>query len=63
MSRSVKKGPYVHPKLMKKVEAVQTVRGQDGDQDLVAGVDDHAGDGGTDNRSPRRTAARAGVHY
>ncbi len=23
MSRSVKKGPYVHPKLMKKVEAVQ----------------------------------------
>lgn len=25
MSRSVKKGPYVHPKLMKKVEAVQRV--------------------------------------
>ncbi len=23
MSRSVKKGPYVHPKLMKKVEALQ----------------------------------------
>ncbi len=23
MSRSIKKGPYVHPKLMKKVEAVQ----------------------------------------
>ena len=23
MSRSVKKGPYVHPKLMKKVDAVQ----------------------------------------
>ena len=23
MSRSVKKGPYVHPRLMKKVEAVQ----------------------------------------
>lgn len=23
MSRSVKKGPYVHPKLMKKVEAIQ----------------------------------------
>ena len=23
MSRSVKKGPYVHPKLLKKVEAVQ----------------------------------------
>ena len=23
MSRSVKKGPYIHPKLMKKVEAVQ----------------------------------------
>ena len=23
MSRSVKKGPYVHPKLMKKIEAVQ----------------------------------------
>ncbi len=23
MSRSIKKGPYIHPKLMKKVEAVQ----------------------------------------
>ena len=23
MSRSIKKGPYVHPKLMKKIEAVQ----------------------------------------
>ena len=63
MSRSIKKGPYVHPKLMKKVETVQRSGAKTVISDVVACVDDHAGDGGAYDWSPRRAAACAGVHY
>ena len=61
MSRSTKKGPFIDPKLLKKVEAVQRDERAHGDPHLVARLDDHAGDGRPDDRRARRPPARAGL--
>jgi len=46
MSRSVKKGPFVDEKLLKKIEAVGVQRQKKtGHQDLVSAFDDNSGYG------------------
>ena len=63
MSRSVKKGPYVHPKLIKKVEAVQRSGVQTVIRTWSPGLNDNAGNGGVNHWSPRRPPPCPGVYH
>jgi large subunit ribosomal protein L22 len=59
--RSLKKGPFVDHHLLKKVESAAGEQQQAPDQDLVAPLDDPAGDGRSDDRRAQRPPARAGA--
>ena len=61
MGRSMKKGPFVEERLMKRIESMNTSGSKTHGQDLVADLDDLPGDGRPHDRRPRRPEAHPRV--
>ena len=55
MSRSVKKGPFVQEKLLKRIQEMNEKNEKKGFKDLVQSIDNLSGDGRAYDCSTRRT--------
>ncbi len=62
MPRSLKKGPFVDDHLLKKVDALNEKRREEGHQDLEPPLHDHPRDGRPHHRRPRRAASTCPVY-